>query len=185
MMWAQIYETASGLPVGPVHGFGPKETLPALPEGQAWLALPGSGWMVGASPEGAVAAVEVPPPSLDRRKQAAWDAVKAQAARQELCGAPTPKGRVQIDARSQDIIGNLALAATRAQMADAAWSIVYTMADNNNIEHDAGEMIALAEAAMARAAAIHAQEQALRAAIEAAEDEAALEAIDITEGWPA
>jgi hypothetical protein len=71
------------------------------------------------------------------------------------------------------------------------FSIVWTMADNSNVEHDADQMLALGMAVGQFMNACHQNLIAIRAAIAAivatgdpVADQAALDAVDLEAGWP-
>jgi len=64
-------------------------------------------------------------------------------------------------------------------------TIPWKMADNSVVMLTAEEIKTAAEAILAFVTACHEHSQTLGAAIEAADDQAALDAITITDGWPA
>jgi hypothetical protein len=134
---------------------------------------------------------ELVEPDLDDRK--GW---KAAAARDrcdvaQLGGCDTPLGRVQTDVKSQSFINGASSMALMAKTAGLPFSIVWTMADNTNVEHDADQMLALGMAVGQFINACHQNLISIRAAIAAIvatddpeADAAALDAIDLEEGWP-
>nr|WP_047168903.1 DUF4376 domain-containing protein [Sphingomonas sp. Y57] len=67
---------------------------------------------------------------------------------------------------------------------DPAWSIDWTLADDSEATLDAAQMMAIGDAASAHEQACRAAANAIFTLIDAAEDEAALAAIDITAGYP-
>ncbi|ABQ68534.1 hypothetical protein Swit_2175 [Rhizorhabdus wittichii RW1] len=85
---------------------------------------------------------------------------------------------------SQLFVAGAALSATRAQMTGEPWSKEWTLADNSVVTLDAAQMIAIGDAVEAHLQACQDAGTAIRALIDAAEDEAALAAIDITAGYP-
>jgi hypothetical protein len=88
---------------------------------------------------------------------------------------------VQIDEDSQGRIGNLALAATRAQMTATPFSTPFR--DKNNVGHvlNAAQMIDLAEQALARVTALREASWALKDA----DPPPALHVIPDNANWPA
>lgn len=96
----------------------------------------------------------------------------------------TPKGTVQADRMSAQ---NIQAAVTMAQIAAAQgqpFSVTWIMADNSLVEHDASDVITMGVALGTRAAQCYAYSADLKAAIDAAEDFAALAEIDIEGNWP-
>lgn len=136
------------------------------------------------SPEDADHLFELVEPELDDLR--AW---KGSAAR-DRCdvaifgGCGTPLGPVQTDPKSQQFISGASTMAMMAKTAGQSFSIVWTMADNSNVEHDADQMLALGIAVGQFINACHGNLIAIRAAIDAAEDTETLDAIDLEEGWP-
>ena len=98
--------------------------------------------------------------------------------------APSPKGAVQSDLASQAKINGAVLMAVLASQAGQPFSVAWTMANNSNVLHNAAEVIAMGQAVGLYVAACHAHGGAVKAAIDAAGDFAALDAIDINVGWP-
>lgn len=78
MKWAQIYDTATGQPIGPVHGFTPKEALPELEDGQAWAELPGPDHTVALKRGVAEAVKRAPKVRQTVTPPASLDAVKTE-----------------------------------------------------------------------------------------------------------
>jgi len=66
MRYAQIFDTATNQPIGPVHGFTKKEKLPPLPKGQEWVDLPDPSHMA-AMKDGVLRAVQRPPKAREAR----------------------------------------------------------------------------------------------------------------------
>ena len=98
--------------------------------------------------------------------------------------APTPFGVVDSDINSRNKLNGAVLMAMLAAQAGQPFALNWTLADNSNVALDGPGMIAMASAVGSYVAACHANGQALKAAIDEAEDHAALEAIDVEEGWP-
>lgn len=111
-----------------------------------------------------------------------WSQVKAR--RDEVIdgGAPVP-GLGTFDSDMLSRI-NITGAVTLAQIGGQSFSISWTLADNTVVQLNAAQMIGVGAAVGQFVAAAHANAQALRADIEAAQDFAELEAIDIGAGWP-
>ncbi len=120
--------------------------------------------------------------SLKARKLAALKLRKVLA---ENAGCLTPKGRVQTDGESRQKVLGLFLMATFAKQAGEPFSIMFTMEDNSEVEHDADDMIALGLAEGLYISAVHAASLVIKAAIDAVTTPEELEAIDLEVGWPA
>lgn len=130
-------------------------------------------------------AIVYPDRTLPERREARWIEARAfRNARQEG-GCATPLGRVNTDADSQRKIAGAALAAMVAASAGQPLPIQWTMEDNRVVTHDGPAMLAMGMAVTAHLAACQDAGTAIRELIEAAEDQAALDAIDITAGYPA
>lgn len=123
-------------------------------------------------------------PELDDLKLWKVTAAKDRCDAAMLGGCDTPLGRVQTDTKSQGLINGASSMALMAKMSGAPFSIVWTMADNTNVEHDVDQMLALGVAVGQFMNACHQHLIALRAAIGAAEDTETLDAIDLEGGWP-
>lgn len=109
------------------------------------------------------------------------EAVKARRDQAEWGGCATAFGRVDSDPDSQrKVVG----ADRMAEKLGEAFSVAWTMQDNSSVVHDAVAMGAMALAVGIHVATCHAVGQAKRAAIAAAETVAAVEAVDLEEGWP-
>lgn len=137
-----------------------------------------------ATPEDSDHLFELVEPELDDLK--AWKAIAARDRCDvaQLGGCDTPLGRVQTDTKSQSFINGASSMALMAKMTGAPFSIIWTMADNTNVEHDADQMLGLGSAVGQFINACHQNLIALRAAIDAAEDAETLDAIDLEGGWP-
>lgn len=136
------------------------------------------------------AAIFVPATAtIGQLRAALWAKAKSQRYMAMMGGCDVPGiGRVQTDTTPQrDSQARIAMEAGRAARAIAAglsWSIDFTMADNSVRPTTAADMIAIDDAVAAHVQACRAAGEAIRTLIEAAEDEAALAAIDITAGYP-
>lgn len=97
---------------------------------------------------------------------------------------PTTIGAVQNDDRSKILINGAFNMASMAKAAGQAFSVNWTLADNSVADLDADAMIGMALQVGGYIAAVQDRSNALRALIEAAADQAALDAIDLTAGWP-
>lgn len=129
---------------------------------------------------------DAPTISLDSLKLATWERVKAQ---RDACidtGTTVP-GVGPFDSNLTSRI-NINGAVTMAQIAlgqGEPFEISWTLADNSVAVLDGPTMIAAGVAVGEHVSACHARAQVLRGEIEAAADRAALDAIDLTQGWPA
>lgn len=121
---------------------------------------------------------------VEGRRAARWAEVKALRDVCESGGAATPLGTVDSDPVSIGRITGAVVMAQVALSAEAPFSIDWTMADNSVVAHDAAAMIAMGVAVGAHVDAVHARARTLRAALDEAASIAALDAIDITTGWP-
>lgn len=110
--------------------------------------------------------------------------VSAMTREKQEAGAPTPEGVCDSDMNSRNKLNGAVLMAMLAEKAGQPFSITWTLADNSNVTLDGAGMIAMASAVGSYVAACHAQGQALKAAIDAAPDHEALDAIDMEAGWP-
>ena len=88
------------------------------------------------------------------------------------------------DLPSRQNINGAVTGAMIAQGAGAPFTISWKLADNSLVALDAAQMIAAGLAVLGRVAACHANAQAIGVAIDAAEDFATLNAIDLEAGWP-
>jgi len=140
--------------------------------------------LLGAPAEHIDTIVDGMPPALDAVKLARWEVAKIYRDTQIDAGVDTPKGRVDSDAASRLNISGASIGAMLAIQASAPFSIPWTMQDNSVETHDAEETLALGTAVLDHVSACHAAAQAIRAAIEAASDAEAVEAVDISEGYP-
>lgn len=104
--------------------------------------------------------------------------------RHEWAGCMTPLGRMDTTPDSQRKINGSVTMAVVAQVAGAPFLKLWTMENNSEVAHDAPAMIAAGVAVGTYVSAVHAHAVAMKAQVDAAEDIAALDAIDITQGWP-
>lgn len=130
------------------------------------------------------------PRAVDTDLQFAVAKIEARAAvmrrrdKAEYSGCATLLGRMDTDADSQRKVNGSVTMALIAATAGQPFSIDWTMADNSTVLHDGPAMIAAGLAVGQHVSACHERALVLKAAIDAAEDMAALAAIDIEEGWP-
>jgi hypothetical protein len=116
-------------------------------------------------------------PPLVERQAALWELVKS------LRDEHIDGGYAGFDT---DLVSrtNLTGAALGATL-DPTLTIQWKMADNSVVTLDASQIVAAAKAVLGFVSACHARSQALGEAIMAATDQATLDAIDVTSGWPA
>lgn len=125
-----------------------------------------------------------PAPTLADLKAAKWATVKARRDQAEYGDFAWDGSTFNADVESRNrIMGAVQLAALAAS-AGQPYSVVWTLADNSTRTLDAADMIAVGSTLGARVGAAHANAASLRSAINAAADEAALDAIDVSTGWP-
>jgi len=124
--------------------------------------------------------------TLEQLKDAHWLDVK-QLRDQHIdggCDVPTI-GRFDTDVLSRSNINGAVTGAFMAKSAAAPFAVQWKLADNSLVDLDADQMIHAGQIVLAHVSACHARSQAIGVAIVAAGSKAELEAIDITEGWPA
>lgn len=121
---------------------------------------------------------------IDEIRSALWSQAKTKRDKVIDGGAATPFGAVDSYELARSNIAGAALAALIAKGAGAAYSVDWTLLDNNVVSLDADGMMAVGLAVMGHVNAAHDRARALRAQIDAAADVAALLSIDITTGWP-
>ncbi|MBX6386335.1 MAG: DUF4376 domain-containing protein [Microbispora sp.] len=125
--------------------------------------------------------VAVRPDPLEVARATAKAAAKAQFDARIAAGMPWQGKVLQIDDASQErILAGKAMADAGTLPAGFAWR----MADNTPLPLDAAGMQAMAEAAGTYVYALRAHYWSLVDAIAAAPDLAAVQAIDVTAGWP-
>jgi hypothetical protein len=156
------------------------------PPDDSWHLIPDTSTVaIGDSFDGG--AFSKPAIPIEQAKADAWAQVKAR--REALTDSPgatvaTPVGVVQSDAKSQQNILGLVQMAVLAQMTQKPFSADFTLADNSVVTINAQKMIGLGVAVGQHVQATYARSRVLRAAIDAAEDDKALSAIDLEAGWP-
>lgn len=95
-------------------------------------------------------------------------------------------GRVQTDAGpGRDSMAAIERLAGRAARAAGPWSVDFKLADNSVVPMSAADMLMIAAVVEDHEAACRAACETILALIDAAADEAALDAIDLTAGYPA
>lgn len=127
--------------------------------------------------------VSTPLPLVDA-KTALRDRVNAIKNHYQQSGAPTPHGIVDSDMDSRNKLNGAVLMAMLAAQAGQPFALTWTLADNSNVNLDGQSLITMASAVGQYVATCHGHAQVLKAAIDAAADHAALDAIDIEAGWP-
>lgn len=130
--------------------------------------------------------VIVPDPdaTIETAKARKWAETKLQRDLVINGGAPTQYGVMDSDETSRTNIAGAVLSAIIATNASQPFEVTWTLADNSTVTLDANQMVDVGTVVMSFVNACHEHARALRQQIDAAEDEAALAAIDITEGWP-
>lgn len=135
----------------------------------------GTGWVVDAA---------LIARRLSARQEAMLADISAERDRREESGFPYRGKVLDSTPRSVQRITAAALAAQAALAAGQPFLIDWTCADNSALPLDATGVIGMPVALAQYAAALHAHSRALKATVEAAADQAALDAIDIQAGWP-
>ncbi|KTT72611.1 DUF4376 domain-containing protein [Sphingomonas endophytica] len=154
--------------------------------GFPWDAATMRAWRLTARPpEGSVFVAGTWVADLAVLRAARWKAVRAAREQAQEAGCASPLGRVDTDPASQLKIAGAVQMAMVAQAAGQPFAIDWTMQDNGNVIHDAVQMIAMGLAVGQHIAACHEVALTRRAAIEAAQDEAAIAAVEVDDGWPA
>lgn len=117
------------------------------------------------------------------------DAVDAERARREAAGCPVefPDGAGVIQTRDATDFRNVTGQATAAIIlqSQGVTSPVLSFRDAGNVDHamTPAQMIGVAMAVQSWVADLYVKSRAIKAQIDAAPDQAALDAIDITQGW--
>ena len=129
--------------------------------------------------------VDATPAPLAEQKANLWASAKTLRDQKIDAGANVPGiGRFDSDTPARiNIIG----AVTGAQMALAAgqpFSVPWKLQDNSVTTLSAAQMLFVGQTVLAHVTACHQRAQVIGIAIDAAQDEAALSAIDIGAGWP-
>jgi hypothetical protein len=136
----------------------------------------------GPPPEGAVIQDGTWVVPLTVLQDRAWETVKG-IREEKLRVAPTSFGVAQTDLESMAKINGLVSMAMLATQSGAPFAETFTMADNSEVDMDAGQMIQFGLAVGTHIAAVHAKARDLRRAIyEATREE--LPTIDLVDGWP-
>lgn len=124
-------------------------------------------------------------PNLAGWRAARWADAFAYREQRAGGGCMTPSGRVQTDAEKSLVkINGASSAAIVSKMAGLPFSVDFTMEDNSVEVLDADGMIAVGMAVVAYVNECQKAGTAIRDAIDAAPDKAAIDAIDITAGYP-
>jgi hypothetical protein len=123
-------------------------------------------------------------PTLAMLKDAARAAVKELRRTKENATCATPSGIVQIDGDSKTKINGLVSMALVAKGASQPFTESFILADNSVAQLDADAAIAMGVAVGQYVSSLYGRSIALFAQIDAAADASALDAIDITAGWP-
>lgn len=121
---------------------------------------------------------------LAQAKSAARSAVNAARDQREQGGFTYAEKIIDSDMASCIRIAGAASAAQAALGQQQPFGVDWTCADNSVLSLDALGVIGMLAALATHSDAMHQHARALKAQIEAAEDAAAVEAIDIEAGWP-
>lgn len=124
-------------------------------------------------------------PSLEQIKDRQLATINAARDRREEAGFPYRGKVLDSTPRSVQRITAAALAAQAILASGKSYSVDWTCADNSTLTLDAAGIIGMPVALAQHAAALHDHARSLKAAVDAADSEAALAAIDIQAGWPA
>lgn len=141
-------------------------------------------------PEGEPDAVALPEGywedrDLSEAKRLAWARVKAIRSALRADGFTLAGlGTFQTEGEALDNLIGLGVASIFAALGGQSFTVQWTMADNSTAPISSGQAGPMFLAMMQRADAIQQRSRVLRAAIDAATDMAALQAIDIDAGWP-
>lgn len=129
-----------------------------------------------------VPAVRAP---LQACKEALWATAKEKRDSLINGGLLVPGiGTFDTSEPSRGYISGAVTAAVLATLASQPFSVSWTLADNSSATLDASEMQYVGVTIMSKVSAIHNHARAIAASILAAQDYAALDAIDIVSGWP-
>ena len=129
-------------------------------------------------------AVDPPPPTLPDRRRQRLAAINAERDQREEAGFPYRGKLLDSTPRSVQRITAAALAAQASLAAGQPYSVEWICADNSPLPLDAAGVIGMPVALALHAAALHDHARSMKAAVDAADSEAALAAIDIQAGWP-
>lgn len=149
----------------------------------ALLAAQRSGKVITADENGRPAAID-PPLTLAERRVSAAASINTERDRREELGFPYRGKWLDSTPRSVQRITAAALAAQAVLATGQPYSVDWTCADNSTLILDAAGVIGIPVALAQHAAALHDHARSLKAAVYAADSEAALAAIDIQAGWP-
>lgn len=117
---------------------------------------------------------------LERARNDKIAVLRDRRNQEQDAGCDTPLGLMQSDPASRGLLNGAVTGALVAQAAGQTFSIGWTMADNSIVEHDAPAIIAAGMAVMTHVQQQHAIYETLRAAVQAATDLAAIDAVQ----WP-
>jgi hypothetical protein len=124
-------------------------------------------------------------PDLERARADLWEKVKAKRLAVEEGGCETPLGPMDTDMGSQHRVDGASLMAKIAADAGQPFSVDWTMADNQDVTHNATAMLAAGVTVGTHVKTCRAVATALRARINASATFADLDAIDIEAApWP-
>lgn len=135
---------------------------------------------------------DIPPPTLDQRKAGLKAAAATRRYEKEVSGILWQRGDGAVyyistdrEVSQQKLLAERAAALDGLRQPDDPWKCGDPLTGNAVfIDVSDAEIVAIANASRAHVAACFRRERDIFAAIDAAEDEAALAAIDITAGWP-
>lgn len=122
---------------------------------------------------------------LDAAKTGKWNQAKNYRDNYASGGCATPSGLIDTDADSQNKLNGAVTAAMISKQASAPFSVDWTMADNSVVTMNADALIAAGMAVVTFLNACQGAGTAIRQSIDAAADQATLDTIDITAGYPA
>lgn len=130
------------------------------------------------------AVIDAPARSLSSLREKRLAEINAERDRREESGFPYRGKWLDSTPRSVQRITAAALAAQAILASGQSYSVDWTCADNSALPLDAAGVIGIPVALAQHAAALHDHARTLKAAVKAADSEAALAAIDIKAGWP-
>lgn len=126
----------------------------------------------------------VEPADVGPLKAAARATINAERNAREQGGFPYAGRIIDSDMASCIRIAGAASAAQAALAQQQPFSVDWTCADNSVLSLDAAGVIGMLAALAVHSDAMHQHARILKAQIDAAQDAAAVEAIDIDAGWP-
>lgn len=121
---------------------------------------------------------------FEEAKTAKLNAVNALRDQKEASGFSYLGKTFDSDERSAARIFGAVQAAQAALSAGQPFSIDWTVRDNTVVSLDAAATIGMSVAMAQHANALHQHARALKAAIDSAHNQTALDAIDVETGWP-